>query len=200
MKLGLVLLGLSFTSEECNFQHKVALFARGFQLIAKMCVYRLNNGEGIAQVKDMIKFSLEKVSAAGNQSFATETNIADSSRSKSVIQIPTEDSVQKTILGASKLIEQSGEIEDIIKAAAQAEEKKVEPVIEAKPAAVIKPVELKPVEVKPIEVKPAELKAAEIKPSEVKPADVKTLEVKPVEAKPVESKPPVDDDYDEDFE
>jgi hypothetical protein len=77
------------------------------------------------------------VSALGNQSFVTESAVVDSSRSKSVIGLPTEDSVQKLILNA-KAIEQSGEIEDIIKAAKK--EVEIPKKEEAKKAEAPKPV------------------------------------------------------------
>ncbi|TNV73351.1 hypothetical protein FGO68_gene89 [Halteria grandinella] len=118
LKLGLILVGFSFTSDsDCSFSHKVALFARGFSLNGKTVTYNLATGEGLRQLKDLIKSALEKVSALGNQSFTTESNAPpESSRSKSIM-MPTEDSVQKPIV-IGKAIEQSGEIEDIIKAAA----------------------------------------------------------------------------------
>lgn len=97
LKLGIVLVGLSFSDEECSFQHKVALFARGFSLNGKTVVYSLKNAsEGHKQLKDLLKLALEKVSAQGNQSFTTESNAPpESNRSKSVLMLPTEESIIK---------------------------------------------------------------------------------------------------------
>lgn len=69
-KHGMILVGISLTDtlDDCAFQHKVALFARGFQINAgKLVTYKSqSNNEGTRDtLSEMIKQSIEKVANEG---------------------------------------------------------------------------------------------------------------------------------------
>lgn len=175
VKHGLVLLGVSFTAEEdCSFQHKVALFTRGFQLSRVTYARCLKFTEDKAKLETLIKQALEKVAEANAKAAAgilpTES-VADSASG-----LQSEPSIQKTLslppvpplqTKESRYKEAPAEIEDIIKAASVTEPKK-----------------------------PEEPPKTEVKKQEEPPKIVEAKKSEPV----VEKKVVADDDYDEDFE
>lgn len=92
-KHGVLLLGISLTSQSddnCSFQHKVALFARGNQLQGKTFTYRASQTsiveakQGRTDLVNIIKQSIERVGASSQSLVTTEQDLK-SEHSKSVL-------------------------------------------------------------------------------------------------------------------